>query len=658
VSSYHQATQRSFNTNNHSWGINVADVQTDLTAGKGRPQWILSTYAPGKDPPASLLDGNELSFEELRKRFYGLKAEGNEAQAVNEASELWSKAEQQITDILSNVDKVVPFMEDADKKHPNRYDFLKMSGTTSKEQVVKEATASNPFGGTAGSKPSAFGATASGLGTGFGGTGISGFDSASKTMIPPSGALGQPPSSTFGTPSFGQPSQPAFGQSSFGQPSTTSTFGKPSIGAFGQPSTLGQLSKAPAYGASAFGHSAAKTPFTVPSAATFGHFAAKNPSIVPSAATFGHSAAKIPSTLPPAATFGQPSNPAPAFGQTSQPTSGFGQPSQIGGFGTISKPSSGFGQASQLGGGFGQPSKPTTAFGPLAQPSSTFGQPSQPVSSSNPPSKHFSAFSQPVKPATGFSQPFPPTPAFGQPSQPTSGFGQAAQRTATFGQPSNPVTGFGQLSQPKTAKQDAPAFSQPLVSQATNTNPSNPFGDGTTTSNTFSRPSQPPSGPRTDRPNPFITTSPSSTAPTLVNSPSPAPPSQSAPAPSTSTTTTTQTPHPLSSQPPVPTHYTQTLALGRTQSNPTTKRLTTYKSHPVKYIHNAPCYERPDGRGWERIWFPEGVETVRVEDIQPPEEKYEEKVVDAWRSWVGRGRFELEKMPSVAPRREWVGFDF
>lgn len=34
------------------------------------PQWIISSYGPGKDPPTQLIDNADLSFEEARLLFY------------------------------------------------------------------------------------------------------------------------------------------------------------------------------------------------------------------------------------------------------------------------------------------------------------------------------------------------------------------------------------------------------------------------------------------------------------------------------------------------------------------------------------------------------------------------------------------------------------
>lgn len=47
-----------------------------------RPTWFLSSYAPGKDPPAQLIDGKDISPEEARVMAYKLRAEGNPAAYV------------------------------------------------------------------------------------------------------------------------------------------------------------------------------------------------------------------------------------------------------------------------------------------------------------------------------------------------------------------------------------------------------------------------------------------------------------------------------------------------------------------------------------------------------------------------------------------------
>ncbi|KAF7504436.1 hypothetical protein GJ744_002240 [Endocarpon pusillum] len=505
------------------WQHITVEVENDLTPGKGRPGWILSTYGPAKNAPASLFDGNELSFEELRLRFYELKADGNEMQATNEASSLWSKAEQQISDVLHNLNQVVRFMEDAEKKHPNRYDLLKMTGTIPIEQALKEAGSKSPLGGASAAQLLGFGSTGSGFGSAFSNPGMtsntsSGFD-APKLSDASSGVFGKSTSSTsFGAPSFGQPSRPTFGQSGFGQLSTASALGRSSGGTFGQPSNPAQPAQTSSFGTLGFGQPATKNPFAAPSAAAFG----------------------------------QSSKPVSGFGQTSQVGSGFGQPSQLGGLGQTSQPTPGFGQASQLGSRFGQPSKPA-GFGSPTQPSSGFRQPSQPAPAFGQPSNPFSTFGKPSQPAAAFAQSSQRTSSFGQPIQPASGFGQAAQSASTFGQPSQPTStfgqpaqpafGFGQPSQTSTANQAGPAFGQSLPSQLTDKRSSNPFGNRNSSITAFSQPSEPSPNNTMDRPNPFATSS--STTPTLVNSPTP-PPQSTAPVPATVNpgTTTVTTPHP------------------------------------------------------------------------------------------------------------------
>ena len=57
-------------------------IQIDLT--KERPIYPLSCYGPGKDAPRQLIEGPvEISPEELRSRYYTLRAAGNEPTAVS-----------------------------------------------------------------------------------------------------------------------------------------------------------------------------------------------------------------------------------------------------------------------------------------------------------------------------------------------------------------------------------------------------------------------------------------------------------------------------------------------------------------------------------------------------------------------------------------------
>ncbi|KAH8644107.1 hypothetical protein IG631_01571 [Alternaria alternata] len=60
-------------------------IQADLS--KERPTYPLSCYGPGKDAPRQLIEGPvEISPEELRLRYYTLRAAGNEPTAVSTES--------------------------------------------------------------------------------------------------------------------------------------------------------------------------------------------------------------------------------------------------------------------------------------------------------------------------------------------------------------------------------------------------------------------------------------------------------------------------------------------------------------------------------------------------------------------------------------------
>lgn len=355
--------------------MNANDIKIDLTAGKGRPEWVFSAYAPNNKVPRQLFGGpqREQSMEELRLRHYELAAAGNLNQAVQEAQALWQESVNQIDVALSDVNGAIKYIVDGANEHPNRIDICQAI-------TGPQTNQSTPFG-----QPSA---------------------PATST-----GAFGNPtPSapSAFGKPGFGQPSaQPSpFGQPSapgnpspFGQPSALgaqSAFGKPStLGAgtaFGQSSNLGAqsgLSK-PAFGTSGFAQAAnqpafGKSGFGSPSQPAAG-----------GAAPFGAPSATSPfgqiqqqQQLQQPVPFGQPSAPANPFGASAQqPASGFAQPSGGGGFGQPSQTASPFGQPQQpqqpqqaQPTPFGQPAASSNPFGAPAQQAaapSPFGQPAAP----------------------------------------------------------------------------------------------------------------------------------------------------------------------------------------------------------------------------------------------------------------------------------------
>jgi nucleoporin NUP42 len=63
-------------------------MKNDLTTQ--RPIYPLSCYGPGREAPRQLIEGPvEISPEELRLRYYTLRAAGNEPQAVSLISRAW-----------------------------------------------------------------------------------------------------------------------------------------------------------------------------------------------------------------------------------------------------------------------------------------------------------------------------------------------------------------------------------------------------------------------------------------------------------------------------------------------------------------------------------------------------------------------------------------
>ena len=302
-------------------------MRHDLSGGQGLPQWILSAYGPGQNPPRQLFGGpiREQSFEEMRLRHYIAAAMGDSGRAVQNAEQLYAQASNQTNIALADLKGAVQYVLDGANEHPNRSDSMaNTSETRSFAQSNRRFRQSNntgigkpspsfgqPSQAPAFGQPSSLGSTAFGKPSGFG---------QPSTFGQPS-ALNQ--SGGFGKPSGFGGQQPAVGQPTFGQPS----FGQPSFGKpfFGQPSTSGpSLSGKPA----------------VPS--PFSQLGAQRPTGF--ALPFGP----------------QRPQPAPAPGSFGQQTAGrFGQ-----------QPPGGFGTA----GGFGQPS----TAGPPVQQINPFGQPSGP----------------------------------------------------------------------------------------------------------------------------------------------------------------------------------------------------------------------------------------------------------------------------------------
>ncbi|KAJ5289012.1 hypothetical protein N7478_002042 [Penicillium angulare] len=375
------------------YNIKTEDIKLDLTAGKGRPEWVFSAYAPLRDLPRQLFGGpqREQSMEEMRLRHYQLTAAGNMDQAVQEAQALWTESVSQMDVALNDLNGAVKYIVDGANEHPNRIEIV--AGNTGANTNQSPAPAQSAFGQPSQSQSSnAFGSASSGWGKPAAPSQPSGFGQPSA--LGQTSAFGQP--STLGQPSgqasgFGQPS--ALGQTSaFGQPSNVgaqSGFGKPAFGQSG--SGFGQAANnQPAFGQTAFGQTSAP-------AAPFGGAAA-------SASPFG--GLNQQSANPSPFTTNQPAAPANGspFGQvgSQQPAaapSGFGQPSAQ--------------QPDAAPSGFGQPS--TGAFGQPSQTTTPFGQPQQQPAQPNP-------FGQPSAPAVANP--------FGAPQQPAASFGQAAAQQA------------------------------------------------------------------------------------------------------------------------------------------------------------------------------------------------------------------------------------
>ncbi|CCC12157.1 hypothetical protein SMACR_05895 [Sordaria macrospora] len=389
-------------------------IQKDLT--DELPSWILSAYAPGKEPPEQLFGGEqrEQSFEEIRLYYMNGLAAGNPEGALNDINNLYQSAQAQIQATLGNIQGAIQYLVEAGNKHPNRHDICKQNtlpgGTTG--EFGSDRPKPNPFGS---STTSTFGSpqTTSNV-----------FGAPSQ----PAGAFGQPAAlganpNPFGAPAFGQPAQPA-AASPFGQPSALGA----STSAFGTPSALG----------------AKPNPFGTP-------------------ATGG--------------AFGQPAA-APAFGQPTQPAGAFGQPAQLGAkpnpFGTPAAPAtSAFGQPATLGAKpnpFGTPTAPAAGGGAFGAPTtaSPFNQSTQ---ASNP-------FGQPTNSSFGQSTTTPAANPFGAPAQSTSGsFGTSAGPATTnpFGAPTAAAAPAATPS-PFGTSTTTPLANPFGVPQPTTASASNPFG--------------------------------------------------------------------------------------------------------------------------------------------------------------------------------------
>lgn len=81
-SNHHSPSTGSRDSKPPSFHLDRDDMKNDLTTQ--RPIYPLSCYGPGREAPRQLIEGPvEISPDELRLRYYTLRAAGNEPQAVS-----------------------------------------------------------------------------------------------------------------------------------------------------------------------------------------------------------------------------------------------------------------------------------------------------------------------------------------------------------------------------------------------------------------------------------------------------------------------------------------------------------------------------------------------------------------------------------------------
>lgn len=131
-------------------------------------------------------------------------------------------------------------------------------------------------------------------------------------------------------------------------------------------------------------------------------------------------------------------------------------------------------------------------------------------------------------------------------------------------------------------------------------------------------------------------------------------------------------------KPVQPLHYSQTLPNIPPQFLPDGK-LSTYRGRPVQYDQRfrptiegeevldteLPIYPRPDGKGLERIWFPQGAAEASAQrlarallDISLPDDQLSDTDKAEYARFFETGRFEAGRVPLVPPLRGWIDYDF
>ncbi|KAK5075545.1 hypothetical protein LTR51_003946 [Lithohypha guttulata] len=592
------------------WHLSEEDIQNDLS--KTRPQWILSAYGPGKETPAALFVDNEYSPEEVRLRFYNSQATGQgTAAADQEAVQVWQKATNDIDTVLTNVKDVQNFMEQKEKERPNRYDYCKFDGTTSLDEFIKKTefntqpgSSLNPWGGAVRATPTT---------NPFSKTPAFGQSASPFGQVSQSSGFGQTaqpstfgqstPISAFGKVGFGQSNTPNFGQNAFSPPQTNQPA---TISAFGQTSSLGQNSSSSPFvkpSASAFsGKPPLSSGFETQTAGASPFSSTGMSGTTSNASPFSSAAPTTNATSP----FSSNNNNASPFGGNNKP-SPFGGNNNASPFGGNNTSSPQFGRS-----GFGQQQQ-------LSAPA--FGRPSQPQQ--QPQASPFGQISQ--------SQATPMSAPFGQQAQ-QPGFGQSPFGTQQQSQNQSP---FGtsipsQASQPQQGQNPSP-FGQTIPAQ-------NPFGG------------------------------------VQNGSMSEAPPSTVSQAGSVAQSSASKP----TGKPVQPLHYSQTLPNIPPQFRPDGK-LSTYRGRPVQYDQRfrptiegeevldaeLPIYPRPDGKGLERVWFPQGAAEASVQrlvrallDISLPDDQLSDTDKAEYARFFETGRFEAGRVPLVPPLRGWIDYDF
>ncbi|KAL9055687.1 MAG: hypothetical protein Q9162_003413 [Coniocarpon cinnabarinum] len=111
-----------------AYSLNPEEILRDVTEGKDKPSWVCSCYAPGKNAPAQLIEGDdlEISPEELRYDFYLKMANGQNAteEAANIERMLSEEMTTRINAIGNDPQGAVQYVINGINEHPNRHDIL------------------------------------------------------------------------------------------------------------------------------------------------------------------------------------------------------------------------------------------------------------------------------------------------------------------------------------------------------------------------------------------------------------------------------------------------------------------------------------------------------------------------------------------------------